>query len=175
MLPSFHPHSPYPERFYLPSAPTHARLLPCKPSFLRDSGRTPRKLAGLRYERFVQRHLHANYPASTLTDVWLRYTDRGREHFAQIDALMIDGASSRLHLIEIKLSHTSFAWTQLLDKYYPLLSQLFPTHLWRYGFTEICQVYDPHRDTSARRYSTRLTETLPEALAGPRTILQLSP
>lgn len=48
-----------------------------------------------------------------------------------------------LTIVEIKHSHTSEAYRQLWELYWPVLQSIFPLGLWEYRFLEIVRWYDP--------------------------------
>lgn len=101
------------------------------PLFSKASPRNPLARRGLAFERNAARTLSRHIPV--LANPWIVFEDSTGRHFAQPDLLLWPD-SSRIILVEVKLSFTLRAISQLLDLYVPLLERLVSRG------TEICPV-----------------------------------
>jgi hypothetical protein len=94
--------------------------------------------AGLRYERWVIDTLRENFGPNLLFNLGISFCDDTGRRVAIPDAIV------RLHnalaLIEIKYTHTDFAWWQLRRLYEPLLFRLTRAPIF---LIEVCKSYDP--------------------------------
>lgn len=124
----------------------YAEILQGIPSFVR-SGRRRRgkKGVGLRYEAKCHKHfakLYDNYVASP----WFRYAtsdEPARINYAQPDGLLIDLQLGLVTIVEIKYSHCSDAYFQLVEKYLPIVKKFFNnSELWDFATVEVVNWYD---------------------------------
>lgn len=79
---------------------------------------------GLRYEARVADELRRQFGAPKVAaDQWFEYLDGARTFYACIDAFVL--LDSQILVVESKLTYTNRAWTQLEDRYCPLLKFLY--------------------------------------------------
>lgn len=104
-----------------------------------------RKGLGLRYEGKVQKHLRREFGDLYIPSPWFKYRLRGepnRWNFAQPDGIHINFKRGLITIYEMKYSHISDAYFQLVDKYLPLMKSFFGTTDWSYAMCEIVFWYD---------------------------------
>ncbi len=112
--------------------------------------RTPKRRRGARargvaYEKKVQFHLSKLWGGFYLPSPWIRYKlQSGSTKWCQPDGIHFDVRRGLVTIVEIKHSHTSDAYKQLWELYWPVLQSIFPLSLWQYRFLEIVRWYDPH-------------------------------
>lgn len=140
-----------PRGLRLVSSVEWARIMPTPPDFvLKSRGqrrtaqeRSARRLAGIRYERRVQRNLFERYD-NYIPSPWIMYKERHSPHvrWAQLDGFLFLPSDGTIVLVEIKHQHCNDAWWQLRRKYLPLMQALFPE--WKFGLCEVVRWFDPH-------------------------------
>jgi len=101
---------------------------------------------GIRYERQAHQYLIKKFGTGYAPGVWFRYLEEGatKPRFCQTDGIWIDPKAGRIVIIEIKLRHTSVAWFQLNEQYYPIIRHLFPESMWKIGLCEVVAWYAPN-------------------------------
>lgn len=120
---------------------------PSAPGFVKPTARRRgRRAAGERYERKVQKELDIDFGAHYVRSPWFKFREVGasRTRWCQPDGLLFQPAYSTITIVEIKLQHTSDAWWQVRELYYPVVVSAFPSSLWEYNFCEIVRWYDPN-------------------------------
>lgn len=142
--------SPRPRKF-VPAGEVAQAVLEFNPPFnlVKPKRRTGRKADGLRYERKVQERLTGLYPDQYVESPWLRFRERNcqRYRLCQPDGLLIDIRRGKITIVEIKLSHTAYAWWQTRQLYEPVVKALFGNSenpgRWKFAICEIVKWYDP--------------------------------
>lgn len=111
---------------------------PFKP---RTRSRNGRINLGLKYERFVNKQLFAQYGADYLPGQWYCYQTSLLEHwkYCQLDGLL--SLPTGKVLIEIKYQHCPEAYFQLTNLYLPLLEHLYPGE--PLALCEVVKWFDP--------------------------------
>jgi hypothetical protein len=99
---------------------------------------------GIRYEGKVQEHLHGLYGDLYVPSPWFKFQRRdGIWNYAQPDGLLFDFHRGLVTIVEVKYSHTSEAYFQLIDKYVPLLRTFLPNKaLWQIATCEVVNWFD---------------------------------
>ncbi len=123
---------------------TYADLFFGEPSFIDRQGQaTGAQAHGIRYERKVQRHLSTLCAGSYVPAPWFRYSLYHHPHwkYCQPDGLIFDFNRSLIIIVEIKLSHTLTAWTQVRNLYEPVVRRIFGPD-WQYAALEVVNTYD---------------------------------
>lgn len=115
------------------------------PPFLRQGKVRGRRRQGILYEAAVHEYLSREMGDGYIQSPWLRFREATdtKDKWCQPDAILLDVASGKLTIIEVKYQHTSQAWGQLKLKYGPVLGHLFPAHLWKIAYVEVVKWYDP--------------------------------
>jgi hypothetical protein len=74
---------------------------------------------------------------------WIQFQEKGEDRFrwCQPDCLAFDPWNGRIIIIEAKYQHTSDAWWQLRQLYFPVVEYLFPSY--SIHLVEVCKWYDP--------------------------------
>lgn len=125
----------------------------CDPPPFVVGGRNPSAVArkGLSYERRVHQHFQSAFrprPGGLLyvPSRWIRFqTSDPRERelrYAEPDGLFVDFSRLQITIVEVKLTHTQYAWWGLRRLYEPLIRKIFGPR-WRYSVCEVCRFYDP--------------------------------
>lgn len=111
----------------------------------------PSAVRGQAYERRAHRHFAELFPAQPASPFyvparWIRFlTSDPRERryrFAEPDGLLIDVERRHIIILEMKLTHTCYAWWGLRRLYEPLIRKIFGRD-WTYAVCEVCRYYDP--------------------------------
>ena len=113
------------------------------PPFLRRRRYTGRRAEGVRYERKVQAYLLESYQERYIDSPWLRFYAEGKWRWCQPDGILLDVRAGTITIIEVKYQHTSDAWWQTKQLYFPVLRALFPESIWDFHFCEVVKWYDP--------------------------------
>lgn len=118
---------------------------PTPPPFIKPTRRRGRRAAGERYERKIQKELCIHYEDFYVPSPWFKFGELGvqRARWCQPDGLLFQPLYSTITIIEVKLQHTSDAWWQMKQLYYPVLAKAFTPDIWRYNFCEIVKWHDP--------------------------------
>lgn len=127
-----------------------ARHIPQPPPFLHGRDRkTGAQLAGLAYEAKVQEHLLRSYGDSYIVSPWFEYRllGEGKARWCQADGLLLDLDRGKIVVVEVKLKHTRRAEDQLFTLYIPVLTRMFPPHLWDLCALEVVRYFDPSEQT----------------------------
>lgn len=97
----------------------------CPPPPGRDGPhrRTGTKALGLAYERKVAEALTAQAPTKVYRGRWFEYCDRGTVRHCQPDVMLRYG--EEVLVVEVKLSDTPVAYTQLRGLYLPVAREVF--------------------------------------------------
>jgi len=124
--------------------PSNVVVLPFQPQFA--SASRPRQKArrkGWDYEQAVSTHMHDCYNPTFVSGVWFRYTDElGKRKFAQPDGLLLDVDNAHVTIVEVKYNHTVEAWSQLRNKYEPIV-RAYLGEMWQVSCLEVCNWFDP--------------------------------
>lgn len=104
----------------------------------RSRGSSPAQKMGLRYERWVLQTLQENFGPNILFDLGISFTDNSGRRVAIPDAILRH--DNAILILEIKYTHTAFAWWQLRRLYEPLLFKLTRAPIL---LVEVCRSYDP--------------------------------
>ena len=97
------------------------------------------KRLGLEYEQRVADVLSAIYADAWHRSPVIRYSRGGHAALAIPDGLLyLPGC---VIVLEVKLAHTELVWSQLMDRYRPLVAQLYPGRNVR--TVEVCRSFDP--------------------------------
>jgi hypothetical protein len=100
---------------------------------------------GLRYEARVQSHFGRTFGDFYLPGPWFSYRTKfypNQWNYAQPDGLLFDFERGQLTILEMKYTHTSDAYFQLIDKYLPLMRAFLGTELWSFATCEVVWWYD---------------------------------
>ena len=117
------------------------------PPALRKRRYTGRRAEGVKYEKRVHEYMGDLYGDKYIANPWLKFFSAGQAwRWCQPDAILLDPFKGKLVIVEVKYQHTSDAWWQVKQLYFPVLSIIFPPQLWKYEFCEVVKWYDP--DTS---------------------------
>lgn len=130
------------------------------PPFVKKRRRKGRKGIGLKYEAKVQKHFTDVFGYEYIPGPWFRYSvlDRPKVvNYAQPDGLLIQPRQGIVTIVEIKYNHCAESYFQLVDKYLPLVRELFGSDLWQFPLVTVVKWYD--RDTSYPA-SIRLRESI---------------
>jgi hypothetical protein len=92
-----------------------AWALPEKPSFIKNSSPRGTKAKGLAYERLVAKAL-----PQAQHGTWFSYRDKNGPGWCQTDLLL--ALAGRIFVIEVKLTDTAEAYTQLQQLYLPVVA-----------------------------------------------------
>jgi len=116
-----------------------------KPAYIarkRSKRTTGKKLAGLAYEKKVNKELGDRYGDTYVPGPWLSFTTESSNllRYAQPDGLIVDLDTGRITICEIKLRHCVRAWWQLRQLYQPLVQHTFPSY--QVGVVEIFRWFD---------------------------------
>lgn len=100
---------------------------------------------GVRYEQKGHEHFMQQYGIMYVPNPWFLFQEEetNRPRWCQPDALLFNPAQGKLHIFEFKYQHTSDAWWQLKQLYFPIIRSLFPSDLWSIHLCEIVKWYDP--------------------------------
>lgn len=104
----------------------------------KSRGRSFAQRAGIRYEKWVIEALAANFGSNLLSSLGISFHDSGGHRVAIPDAIV--RLPHALLILEIKYTHTDFAWWQLRRLYEPLLFRLTRAPIM---LIEVCKSYDP--------------------------------
>lgn len=111
------------------------------PPFVRQTRRTGRRGAGIRYEKSVQEYLLNRYGQAYIPSPWLRFRSDNGWRWCQPDGLILQPAEARIIVVEVKYQHTSDAWWQVERLYKPVLRKLFNDE-WKFDACEVVKWYD---------------------------------
>ena len=139
---------------------TSVEIMHGVPPFVKKRRRRGRKGVGLKYEAKVQKHFVEEFGYEYVPGPWFRYSVRDRPkvvNYAQPDGLLIQPRRGTITIVEIKYSHCSESYFQLVDKYLPLARKLFGSDCWEFPLVTVVKWYD--RDTSYPA-SIRLRESI---------------
>lgn len=130
----------YPNAFKpIVGEPRDVRFTPWQPP--KSRGNSTAQKAGLRYERQTIERLAEEFGANLLPHLGIAFSDNSGARVAIPDCLLrLNGA---LAILEIKYTHTDFAWWQLRRLYEPLLFRLTRAPIF---LIEVCKSYDPSVD-----------------------------
>lgn len=100
--------------------------------------------AGRRYERRAQEYLEQLFPDDYVASPWLvfRLKQEPFVRWCQPDGIRVDPWARTITIVEIKLSHTPDAYTQINGIYMPVLQHIF--HGWDFRQVEVARWYDPN-------------------------------
>lgn len=131
---SLEPSSPAPLRRF--SSVVRAPTGPFPPA----RGRTKAQRSGLQFQRRVEKALQEEFFIETESSPWFRYRNSvGDQHWAQPDILVL--LPEAIVVVEVKLTHTMAAWTQLRTLYMPLIEEWDGGRRRVLG-VEVCRHYD---------------------------------
>jgi hypothetical protein len=94
---------------------------------------------GLRYEQQVLDALEAAFGDGFMPNPWLWFRGSGGCRRCQPDGIVF--LPDRIAIVEVKLSHTPYAWWQLSKLYAPVVRRMFNRR--PIGLVEITTAYDP--------------------------------
>ena len=137
---------PPPKGFKPAGAILWCRYSPVPPPFARTPRRrTGRRMQGVRYEQKGHEHYMQRFGTIYVPNPWFLFQEEemDRPRWCQPDALLINADAGTIHILEFKLQHTSNAWWQLRQLYFPIIKFLFPPELWNIALCEIVKWYDP--------------------------------
>ncbi len=112
------------------------------PQFVQHRKYTGRRLEGIKYERKVHAAFLRLYP-EYVPGFWLTFLLNGVWKYCQPDGVHFNFELGIITIIEVKYQHTSNAWWQTTQLYFPVLRLLFPEPLWQFQFCEVVKWYDP--------------------------------
>jgi len=141
-----HTRCPPPKRFKPAGTILWTRYSPTAPPFARGRRkRTGRRAQGIRYEQRGHDFFEKLYGTRYIPSPWFQFLeeDSCAPRWCQPDALLFDPAQGRIHILEFKLQHTSDAWWQLRQLYFPVIRSIFPKALWDIALCEVVKWFDP--------------------------------
>lgn len=127
----------------------------------RNRGHTQAQKMGLRYEQKVHDVLSAIYEAQFTPSPCILFEEGTRLRRAIPDGILMLG--NCVVVVEVKYTHTEFAWWQLKRLYEPLITRIYPGKTIR--CVEVCHTYDPGTIFHAHRLVESL-HALPETDVG---------
>lgn len=138
-------HCPPPKKFKPCGTVLWARECGPPPFAAGKRKRKGRRAQGIRYERRGHECFQERYGDCYVPSPWFQFSEEESDspRWCQPDALLFDPTAGRIHILEFKYQHTSDAWWQLRQLYFPVIRALFPRHLWEIGLCEVVKWYDP--------------------------------
>jgi len=141
-----HSRCPPPKRFRPAGTILWARPSPTAPPFARGKmRRVGRRAQGMKYEKRGHEYFQGLYGDFYISNPWFVFQEEETPapRWCQPDALLFNPAQGKIHILEFKYQHTSDAWWQLRQLYFPVIRSLFPAHLWDIALCEVVKWYDP--------------------------------
>lgn len=135
-----------------------AAILKKAPSFAKQVHSSGARREGLLYQKSVNERFEQMYGTAYVRDPWFSYELDGVPKICSPDGLLVSEAKAQITIVEIKRTHTSAAFTQLRQKYLPVLrcafggaavesqgaevSGSFPLVPWHFALVEVAPAYD---------------------------------
>lgn len=112
------------------------------PPFTLNNKHTQREKLGIRYEKKVHQVLNERFELRYFPQIWFCYKAGEKLRYCQTDGLLVDIDKKKITIIEVKYSHTSDAFWQMENVYYPVVKRLFGDS-WQVCTVEVVKWYDP--------------------------------